>query len=95
MCSQEHSSLGLSDLVGGRHCDVVPIPVVSLRPSSPSTVGAVWTGDNAAEWSHLKMSLPMLLSMNVAGLPFVGADVGGFFKNPDPDLLVRWYQVRP
>jgi len=35
----------------------------------------------------------MLLSMNVAGLPFVGADVGGFFKNPDPDLLVRWYQA--
>ena len=36
----------------------------------------------------------MLLSMGVAGLPFVGADVGGFFKNPDPELLVRWYQVR-
>ncbi len=39
------------------------------------------------------MSVPMILSMSVAGLPFVGADVGGFFKNPDPDLLVRWYQV--
>ena len=22
------------------------------------------------------------------------ADVGGFFNNPDPELLVRWYQVR-
>jgi len=22
-----------------------------------------------------------------------GADVGGFFGNPEPDLLVRWYQV--
>ena len=21
------------------------------------------------------------------------ADVGGFFKNPDPELLLRWYQV--
>lgn len=39
------------------------------------------------------MSLPMLLSVSVAGLPFVGADVGGFFTNPDPELLVRWYQV--
>lgn len=39
------------------------------------------------------MSLPMLLSVSVAGLPFVGADVGGFFMNPDPELLVRWYQV--
>ena len=55
--------------------------------------GAVWTGDNAAEWDHLKISIPMLLSMSVAGLPFVGADIGGFFKNPDQELLVRWYQV--
>ena len=35
----------------------------------------------------------MLLSVSVAGLPFVGADVGGFFTNPDPELLVRWYQA--
>lgn len=55
--------------------------------------GAVWTGDNEASWDHLKGSLPMLLSMSAAGLPFVGADIGGFFKNPDPDLLVRWYQA--
>ena len=24
---------------------------------------------------------------------FVGADIGGFFGNPEPELLVRWYQV--
>ena len=24
---------------------------------------------------------------------FILADVGGFFKNPDPELLLRWYQV--
>lgn len=35
----------------------------------------------------------MLLSVSIAGLPFVGADVGGFFGNPDVDLLVRWYQA--
>ena len=23
-----------------------------------------------------------------------GADVGGFFGNPDAELLTRWYQVR-
>ena len=55
--------------------------------------GAVWTGDNAAGWDHLQVSIPMILSIGVAGLPFVGADIGGFFKNPDADLLVRWYQV--
>ncbi|XP_057316342.1 neutral alpha-glucosidase AB-like isoform X2 [Hydractinia symbiolongicarpus] len=55
--------------------------------------GPIWTGDNKADWSHLKASVPMLLSLNVAGLPFSGADVGGFFGNPEPELLVRWYQA--
>ena len=54
---------------------------------------AVWTGDNAAQWSHLKIATPMLLSLSVTGITFVGADVGGFFSNPDAKLLVRWYQV--
>lgn len=35
----------------------------------------------------------MILSVSIAGLPFVGADVGGFFKDPDQELLTRWYQV--
>lgn len=56
-------------------------------------VSAVWTGDNTADWDHLKVSIPMLLAMNAAGLPFVGADVGGFFGNPTPELLARWYQL--
>uniref|UniRef100_A0A0P6J4H7 Neutral alpha-glucosidase AB n=1 Tax=Heterocephalus glaber TaxID=10181 RepID=A0A0P6J4H7_HETGA len=55
--------------------------------------GAVWTGDNTAEWDHLKISIPMCLSLGLVGLSFCGADVGGFFKNPDPELLVRWYQM--
>uniref|UniRef100_A0A2K5BXC6 Neutral alpha-glucosidase AB n=1 Tax=Aotus nancymaae TaxID=37293 RepID=A0A2K5BXC6_AOTNA len=55
--------------------------------------GAVWTGDNTAEWDHLKISVPMCLSFGLVGLSFCGADVGGFFKNPEPELLVRWYQM--
>ncbi|XP_012940746.1 neutral alpha-glucosidase AB isoform X2 [Aplysia californica] len=54
---------------------------------------AVWTGDNMGEWSHLKMTVPMMLSLNLAGIHFSGADVGGFFKNPDNELLTRWYQA--
>lgn len=54
---------------------------------------AVWTGDNMAEWGHLKISNPMLLSLGIAGMTFGGADVGGFFKNPDAQLLARWYQA--
>ncbi|KAG7234578.1 hypothetical protein INR49_002207 [Caranx melampygus] len=55
--------------------------------------GAVWTGDNVATWEYLKISIPMLLSLSVAGVVFCGADVGGFVKDPDPELLVRWYQA--
>ncbi|TPX67212.1 hypothetical protein SpCBS45565_g03933 [Spizellomyces sp. 'palustris'] len=55
--------------------------------------GAIWTGDNTAEWDHLAASVPMILSIGVAGVVFSGADVGGFFGNPEPDLLLRWYQV--
>mmetsp|Transcript_27755 Transcript_27755/g.70759 ORF Transcript_27755/g.70759 Transcript_27755/m.70759 type:complete len:905 (-) Transcript_27755:229-2943(-) len=56
-------------------------------------VGPIWTGDNAADWNHLRVSVPMLLTLGVTGLPFSGADVGGFFGNPDPELLTRWYQL--
>ncbi|KAH0541134.1 neutral alpha-glucosidase AB [Cotesia glomerata] len=54
---------------------------------------AVWTGDNTAEWQHLRISYPMCLSTAVAGMSFCGADVGGFFKNPDAELFIRWNQA--
>ncbi|CAH8537254.1 unnamed protein product [Schistosoma bovis] len=54
---------------------------------------AVWTGDNTADWSHLKISTSMLLSISVVGITLCGADVGGFFGNPDSELLTRWYQA--
>jgi len=56
-------------------------------------IGAMWTGDNAAEWSHLQITTPMLLTQGIAGFAFSGADVGGFFGNPSEELLTRWYQV--
>lgn len=35
----------------------------------------------------------MLLSLSVSGITFVGADVGGFFGNPDNEMVARWYQM--
>jgi alpha 1,3-glucosidase len=52
-----------------------------------------WTGDNSADWAHLRASLPMVLSLGISGMPFCGADVGGFFDSPPPVLLIRWYQL--
>ncbi|KAL5554945.1 hypothetical protein UlMin_037181 [Ulmus minor] len=55
--------------------------------------GAIWTGDNTAEWEQLRVSVPMILTLGLTGMSFSGADVGGFFGNPEPELLVRWYQI--
>ena len=53
----------------------------------------VWTGDNAAEWSHLQISLPEVLSYGIAGIVYSGSDIGGFFNSPNNDLLSRWFSV--
>lgn len=54
---------------------------------------AVWTGDNTADWDHLQCSVRMLLTLSLCGVALCGADVGGFFGDPAPELLARWYQV--
>lgn len=41
---------------------------------------AMWTGDNMSKWEYLKISIPMVLTSNVVGMPFAGADVGGFLE---------------
>lgn len=70
-------------------------PFVLSRAFFPGSqrYGAVWNGDNSAEWDHLRVSVPMILSLGLTGISFSGADVGGFFGNPEPELLVRWYQL--
>ena len=56
-------------------------------------IGPIWTGDNAADWDHLRVSIPMVTTLGLTGLTFSGADVGGFFGNPDAELMTRWYQI--
>ncbi len=51
-------------------------------------VTSVCQGDNAAEWPHLAIAAPMLLSIGLGGLTFAGADVGGFFGNTESELMV-------
>merc|ERR1712032_231560 len=35
----------------------------------------------------------MVGALALAGQSLVGADVGGFFKHPDGELMLRWYQL--
>lgn len=70
-------------------------PFVLSRAFFPGSqrYGAVWTGDNTADWDHFRVSVPMILTLGLTGISFSGADVGGFFGNPDTELLLRWYQL--
>jgi alpha-glucosidase len=54
---------------------------------------AVWTGDNASSWEHLALTIPMLTSLSTSGVPFVGADIGGFTGTPSAELYTRWLQA--
>ncbi|KAJ8707977.1 hypothetical protein PYW08_010343 [Mythimna loreyi] len=70
-------------------------PFILTRSTFAGTqrYAAVWTGDNAAEWGFLAVSVPMCLSLAAAGVSFCGSDVGGFFKYPEAELMTRWYQA--
>ncbi len=52
-----------------------------------------WTGDNNAEWSHLRLSIPMLMNMAISGQVMIGPDIGGFMGKPSSELLIRWYEA--
>lgn len=36
---------------------------------------AVWTGDNTAEWEHLRASVPMVLTLGLTGISFSGENI--------------------
>ncbi|PIQ28393.1 alpha-glucosidase [bacterium (Candidatus Blackallbacteria) CG17_big_fil_post_rev_8_21_14_2_50_48_46] len=67
-------------------------PFVLTRSGGPGIqkFAFVWTGDNSSYWEHLENSLPMLMNLGLSGVPFVGADIGGFSGDSDGELLTRW-----
>lgn len=51
---------------------------------------ATWTGDNYASMEHLKLSVPMSLTLGLSGQPYSGPDIGGFLGNTSGDLWANW-----
>lgn len=52
--------------------------------------GGIWTGDNKSWWSHLLLNLHMMPSLNMCGILYTGADLGGFGADATEELLLRW-----
>ena len=51
-------------------------------------IGPIWTGDNTADWDHLRVSLSMIMSVGLAGLPFNGE------AHTLPCCLLPWHPHR-
>lgn len=58
-----------------------------------SRFSAVWTGDNASNYFHLRSSIPTAIGMSLSGLPFSGPDLGGFGGDCPEDLMVDWVKA--
>lgn len=54
-----------------------------------------WTGDISRSWNGLKAQLPVILGMNLSGIPYTHSDAGGFTTtfNKDAELYTRWLEL--
>ena len=55
-----------------------------------------WSGDNTANWEHLRYSIEMALTAGITGIPFTGSDIGGFNNQQSimtDQLHTRWFQA--
>ncbi|XP_036440892.1 maltase-glucoamylase, intestinal isoform X2 [Colossoma macropomum] len=52
-----------------------------------------WLGDNGANWNDIKWAIPGMLEFSLFGVPYIGADICGFFDDTTEELCRRWMQV--
>ncbi|XP_061575113.1 sucrase-isomaltase, intestinal isoform X2 [Cololabis saira] len=52
-----------------------------------------WLGDNGANWNDIKWAIPGMLEFGLFGVPYIGADICGFFGDSPEELCRRWMQV--
>src|SRR3569623_1289282 len=67
----------------------------------------LWTGDSASTWDFLRINVPEVLGLGLAGVPISGCDIGGFAATgtgtvvdgmvvgnvTNYELLTRWMQL--
>jgi alpha-glucosidase len=52
-----------------------------------------WTGDISCSWAMLRQTIRTVLGLSLSGIPYTGADIGGFSGQPSTELFVRWFQL--
>lgn len=73
--------------------DKRPFLLTRANFSGGQRYAALWTGDNIANWDHLKLANEQCQRLSISGYSFVGSDIGGFVKDPSPELFTRWLQL--
>lgn len=53
---------------------------------------AVWSGDNTACSEHILLANLLNCQMGISGIPFTGADIGGFIGDGSKELYARWIE---
>ena len=64
----------------------------STFPSAGKYTGH-WLGDNTSRWKDLKSSIIGMFEFNLFGIPYVGADICGFFEEAEEHMCRRWMQL--
>lgn len=86
----EPTLYGLRNATGGNKRGIVITR--STYPSSGKYAGH-WLGDNDSKWPDVHDSIIGLLEFNLFGIPYIGADICGFFGHPSAELCERWMQL--
>ncbi|MHA1895263.1 MAG: TIM-barrel domain-containing protein [Candidatus Helarchaeota archaeon] len=75
-------------------------PFILTRSGFPGVqcYAAMWTGDIRSRFKDMAETVPMLANMSISGIPFCGADVGGFWSVKKllikkKELFIRWIQL--
>lgn len=72
------------------HPDKRPFVLTRSNFLGGQRYAATWTGDNASTEAHMKLGIPMTLTLGLSGQPFAGPDIGGFAGEATPELWSQW-----